>query len=113
MIKVTLKGDVKEFESGISVAEIAKSIGASLYKSACAAKVNGNVCDLRTLLNEDCEVEILTFDDVDGKKAFWHTTSHIRRQSCPSVRPSTAASTMTLTWRSPSRPKTLKPSRRK
>lgn len=87
MIKVTLKGDVKEFESGISVAEIAKSIGASLYKSACAAKVNGNVCDLRTLLNEDCEVEILTFDDVDGKKAFWHTTSHILAQAVKRLYP--------------------------
>ena len=87
MIKVTLKGDVKEFESGISVAEIAKSIGAGLYKSACAAKVNGNVCDLRTLLNEDCEVEILTFDDVDGKKAFWHTTSHILAQAVKRLYP--------------------------
>ena len=87
MIKVTLKGDVKEFESGISVAEIAKSIGASLYKSACAAKVNGNVCDRRTLLNEDCEVEILTFDDVDGKKAFWHTTSHILAQAVKRLYP--------------------------
>ena len=87
MIKVTLKGDVKEFESGISVAEIAKSIGASLYKSACAAKVNGNVCDLRTLLNENCEVEIITFDDVDGKKAFWHTTSHILAQAVKRLYP--------------------------
>ena len=87
MIKVTLKGDVKEFESGISVAEIAKSIGAGLYKSACAAKVNGNVCDLRTVLNEDCEVEILTFDDVDGKKAFWHTTSHILAQAVKRLYP--------------------------
>ena len=87
MIKVTLKGDVKEFESGISVAEIAKSIGAGLYKSACAAKVNGNVCDLRTVLNENCEVEIITFDDVDGKKAFWHTTSHILAQAVKRLYP--------------------------
>ena len=87
MIKVKLKGDVKEFESGISVAEIAKSIGASLYKSACAAKVNGNVCDLRTVLNENCEVEIITFDDVDGKKAFWHTTSHILAQAVKRLYP--------------------------
>ena len=87
MIKVTLKGDVKEFESGISVAEIAKSIGAGLYKSACAAKVNGKVCDLRTVLNDDCEVEILTFDDPDGKKAFWHTTSHIMAQAVKRLYP--------------------------
>ena len=87
MIKVTLKGNVKEFEAGISVADVAKSIGAGLYKSACAAKVNGSVCDLRTALNDDCEVEILTFDDVDGKKAFWHTTSHILAQAVKRLYP--------------------------
>ena len=87
MIKVTLKGDVREFESGISVAEIAKSIGAGLFKSACVAKVNGNVCDLRTVLNEDCEVEIITFDDPEGKKAFWHTTSHILAQAVKRLYP--------------------------
>ena len=87
MIKVTLKGDVREFDAGISVADVAKSIGAGLYKSACAAKVNGNVCDLRTVLDSDCEVEILTFDDVDGKKAFWHTTSHILAQAVKRLYP--------------------------
>ena len=87
MIKVTLKNDVKEFEAGVSVAEIAKSIGAGLYKSACAAKVNGEVCDLRTTLDNDCEVEILTFDDENGKKAFWHTTSHILAQAVKRLYP--------------------------
>ncbi|MGN0474223.1 MAG: TGS domain-containing protein, partial [Acutalibacteraceae bacterium] len=87
MIKVTLKNDVKEFESGVSVAEIAKSIGAGLYKSACAAKVDGAVCDLRTVLDKDCEVEILTFDDENGKKAFWHTTSHILAQAVKRLYP--------------------------
>ncbi|MBQ9902786.1 MAG: threonine--tRNA ligase [Clostridia bacterium] len=86
-MKVTLKGDVREYEAGLSVADVAKSIGAGLYKSACAAKVNGNVCDLRTVLKEDCEVEILTFDDVDGKKAFWHTTSHILAQAVKRLYP--------------------------
>ncbi|MEG1408103.1 MAG: TGS domain-containing protein, partial [Ruthenibacterium sp.] len=71
MIQVTLKGDVvKEFDAGVSVADVAKSIGMGLYKSACAAKVNGEVTDLRTLLTENCALEILTFDDVAGKKAF-------------------------------------------
>ena len=87
MIKVTLKGDVKEFESGVSVADVAKSIGAGLFKSACVAKVNGNVCDLRTVLNENCEVEIITFDDPEGKKAFWHTTSHILAQAVKRLYP--------------------------
>ena len=89
MIKVDLKGSEKEFESGVSVAEVAKSIGMGLYKSACAAKVNGEVCDLRTVLNEDCKVEILTFDDKEGKKAYWHTASHILAQAVNRLYPGT------------------------
>ena len=89
MIKVNLKGSEKEFESGVSVAEVAKSIGMGLYKSACAAKVNGEVCDLRTVLNEDCKVEILTFDDKEGKKAYWHTASHIMAQAVNRLYPGT------------------------
>ena len=89
MIKIDLKGSEKEFESGVSVAEVAKSIGMGLYKSACAAKVNGEVCDLRTVLNEDCKVEILTFDDKEGKKAYWHTASHIMAQAVNRLYPGT------------------------
>ena len=89
MIKVDLKGSEKEFESGVSVAEVAKSIGMGLYKSACSAKVNGEVCDLRTVLNEDCKVEILTFDDKEGKKAYWHTASHIMAQAVNRLYPGT------------------------
>ena len=89
MIKVDLKGSEKEFESGVSVAEVAKSIGMGLYKSACAAKVNGEVCDLRTVLNEDCKVKILTFDDKEGKKAYWHTASHIMAQAVNRLYPGT------------------------
>lgn len=88
MIKVTLKdGVVKEYESGTTVAEVAKSLGAGLYKSMCACKINGNVCDVRTPLTEDCELAILTFDNVDGKKAFWHTTSHILAQAVKRLYP--------------------------
>ena len=88
MIQVTLKGGtVKEYESGISVAEIAKDLGMGLYKSACAARVDGTVCDLRTALSADCAVEILTFDDTDGKKAFWHTASHVLAQAVKRLYP--------------------------
>ena len=89
IIKVDLKGSEKEFESGVYVEEVAKSIGMGLYKSACAAKVNGEVCDLRTVLNEDCKVEILTFDDKEGKKAYWHTASHIMAQAVNRLYPGT------------------------
>ena len=81
MVKVSLKGDVKEFESGTTVAEIARSLGAGLYRAACAGKMNGKVVDLRTPVTKDCELQILTFDDAEGKKAYWHTTSHIMAQA--------------------------------
>ncbi len=82
MIKVELKdGIVKEFENGTTVADIAKSLSMGLYKNACAAKIDGAVCDLRTAVDKDCRVEILTFDETDGKKAFWHTTSHVLAQA--------------------------------
>ncbi len=81
MVKVSLKGDVREFESGTTVAEIAKSLGAGLYRAACAGKLNGKVVDLRTLVTKDCELRILTFDDAEGKKTYWHTTSHIMAQA--------------------------------
>lgn len=88
MINVELKGGViREYEENISAAEIAKSIGAGLYKSVCAAKVDGVLCDLRTPLTKDCKLELLTFDDEEGKKAFWHTTSHILAQAVKRVFP--------------------------
>ena len=87
MIKVKLRDDVREFESGVSVMDVAKSIGAGLYKAACLAKVNGKTCDLRTVLDSDCEVEILTFDDDEGKRAFRHTASHILAQAVKRLYP--------------------------
>lgn len=88
MIHVTLKGGVvKEYEAGITAAEVAKDLGAGLYKSACACQIDGEVCDLRTPLNGDCELSILTFDDEEGKRAFWHTTSHILAQAVKRLYP--------------------------
>ena len=82
MIQVELKdGVIKEFDDGVSVAEVTKNLGGGLYKSACVARVNGEVCDLRTELKSDCKVEILTFDSKEGKNAFWHTTSHVLAQA--------------------------------
>ncbi len=90
MVKVTLKGDVvKEYDNGITVAEIAKSIGMGLYKSACGGKINGEYCDLRTAVNEDCALEIVTFDEIEGKKTFWHTASHIMAQAVKRLYPNT------------------------
>ena len=88
MIHVTLKdGSVKELENGISVMEIVKGLGAGLYKAACACKVNGELCDLRTVLNEDCALEVLTFDSEEGRRAFNHTASHILAQAVKRLYP--------------------------
>ena len=82
MINVTLKGGViKEFENGTTAMEVAKSLGMGLFKAACACKIDGVVADLRTALEKDCELEILTFDDADGKWALRHTASHILAQA--------------------------------
>ncbi len=90
MIKVTLRDEIKEFESGITVAEIAKSIGMGLYKASVGGRINGEYCDLRTPVTEDCTLEIVTFgDDIDGKKTFWHTASHILAQAVKRLYPET------------------------
>lgn len=83
MVKIELKdGSIKEVEQGSSILDIAKSISEGLARVATAGKVDGEVKDLRTVMNEDCKLEILTFDnDLDGKKAYWHTTSHIMAQA--------------------------------
>lgn len=90
MIKLTLKdGSVREIESPKSAAEIVKGIGMGLYKSACSVKINGEVKDLRTTVDSDCTFEVLTFDDIDGKKTFWHTASHIMAQAVKRLYPET------------------------
>ena len=74
---ITLKdGSKREVQEGISVIDLAKEISEGLARVATAGRVDGKVVDLRYNLNKDCNVEILTFDDEDGKKAYWHTTSH-------------------------------------
>lgn len=79
---ITLKGDVKkEFQNNTTAFDIAKEISSGLARAACAARINGKVCDLRTTITDDSTLDILTFDDLDGKKAFWHTTSHVLAQA--------------------------------
>lgn len=90
MIKLTLKdGSVREIENPKSAAEIVKGIGMGLYKSSCSVKINGEVKDLRTTVDSDCTFEVLTFDDIDGKKTFWHTASHIMAQAVKRLYPET------------------------
>ncbi len=87
-MKLSLKGgEIREFENGISVADIAKEISMGLYRNACSCRINGEVKDLRTVINEDCALEILTFDDEDGKRTFNHTASHIMAQAVKRLYP--------------------------
>ncbi|MCI5800915.1 MAG: threonine--tRNA ligase [Oscillospiraceae bacterium] len=91
MIRITLKGGaVREYGSPVSAMDIAKELGAGLAKAACAVEVNGEVTDLRTPIEQDAEVSILTFDDEAGKKAFWHTSAHIMAQAVQRLFPGTA-----------------------
>ena len=84
MLKVTLKDNSEiEVEKGISILEVAKKISEGLARNATCGEVNGEVKDLRYELQEDCNLVIHTFqeEDLEGKKAYWHTTSHIMAQA--------------------------------
>ena len=82
MVNITLKdGSVKSYDAPISAADVCKDLSMGLYRAACACKINGEVKDLRTVIDSDASLEILTFADEDGKKTFWHTTSHILAQA--------------------------------
>ena len=88
MIKLTLKdGSVREIEQAVPASEIIKGIGMGLYKAACAVKINGEVKDLRTVIDSDCDFEVLTFDSKVGKETFWHTASHLLAQAVKNLYP--------------------------
>lgn len=88
MISLKLKdGSIREIESACCAAEIIKGIGMGLYKAACCVKINGEVKDLRTIIDSDCEFEVMTFDSEEGKKTFWHTASHILAQAVKRLYP--------------------------
>lgn len=85
---ITLKdGSKKEYENGKSVIDIAFDISEGLARAACAGEVNGEVVDLRTILNEDCELAILTTNDPKGLAAYRHTCSHVLAEAVKRIRP--------------------------
>ena len=87
---ITLKdGSTKEYSEPKSIIEIAADISEGLARMACAGEVNGEVEDLRTVINKDCNLSILTFNDEGGKAAFRHTTSHIMAQAIKRLYPDT------------------------
>lgn len=87
-MKITLKdGSVKEYESAKSVIEIAADISEGLARMACAGEINGAVVDLRTIVDSDCMLNIVTFQDEAGKAAYRHTTSHVLAQAVKRLYP--------------------------
>ena len=87
-MKITLKdGSVKEYDQSKSVIDIAADISEGLARVATAGEVNGEIVDLRTVIDEDCELSILTFNDEKGKGAFRHTASHIMAQAVKRLYP--------------------------
>ena len=89
-MKITLKdGSSKEYAHSMSVIDIAKDISEGLARVATAGEVDGEVVDLRTVIDKDCELNILTFNDEKGKGAFRHTTSHIMAQAIKRLYPDT------------------------
>lgn len=89
-MKITLKdGSVKEYDNSMAIIDIAKDISEGLARMACAAELNGEVVDLRTVVDQDVELSILTFNDDEGKKAFRHTAAHILAQAVKRLYPQT------------------------
>ncbi len=87
-MKITLKdGSVKEYADSMSIIDIAKDISEGLARMACAGEVNGKVVDLRTIIDKDCELSILTFHDEAGKAAYRHTTSHVLAEAVKRLYP--------------------------
>ena len=89
-MKITLKdGSVKEYAQAMSVIDIAKDLSEGLTRVACAGEVNGEVVDLRTVLEQDCELNILTAKDEKGLAALRHTASHVMAQAVKRLYPNT------------------------
>lgn len=80
-------GSVKEYSAPVTAAEITKDISMGLYRNACCVSINGKIADLRTVVESDCDFEVFTFDDEDGKKAFNHTASHVMAQAVKRLYP--------------------------
>ena len=87
MFTITLRGDKKEFDSPVSVYEIASSISEGLARVALGAIVDGTVVETGYIVNKDCDVEILTFENDEGKKILRHTASHVLAQAVKRLYP--------------------------
>ena len=88
MIKITFPdGNVREYAKGSSALDIAKSISMGLAQKVLAARINGAVYDLTRPLNEDSSLQLLTWDDEDAKKTFWHSSAHLMAEALETLYP--------------------------
>ncbi|MCX4313615.1 MAG: threonine--tRNA ligase [Clostridia bacterium] len=88
MMKITLKdGSVKEYANGTTAAQVAADISEGLSRAALIARVNGELVDLKSPINGDATLEILTYRDEEGREAYRHTASHILAQAIKNVYP--------------------------
>jgi len=86
-MKISLRGDIREFENGMNPYDVAKSFGGGFFKNVCAARINGENSDLRTVLQDGDELELLTFEEEYGKWTYRHTASHILAQAVKRLYP--------------------------
>ncbi|MFZ4058187.1 MAG: threonine--tRNA ligase [Ferruginibacter sp.] len=86
MINITLPdGAVKQFEAGVSAMDIAKSISEGLARKVLAAKINGEVWDASRAIQQDASLQLLTWNDLDGKSTFWHSSAHLMAEAIESI----------------------------
>ena len=88
MIKITLPdGAVREYEQGVSAMDVAKSISEGLARKVLAADVNGQIWDATRPINEDASLQLLTWNDLNGKSTFWHSSAHLMAEAIEDMFP--------------------------
>lgn len=88
MIHITLPdGSIREYQKGVNSMDVAKSISEGLARNILAAKANDQVVDIMLPLNEDCNLQLLTWNDPEGKSTFWHTSAHLMAAAIEALYP--------------------------
>ena len=86
-MKIQLRDEVREFNEGVSVLDIAKSISEGLARVAVCGKINGELVDLNKTINEDCSLEIITNKSEEYKEILRHSTAHVLAQAVKTIYP--------------------------
>ena len=90
MIKITFPdGQVREYQNGVTPMDVALSISEGLARNVLSAKVNGQVVDASTAILEDASLQLLTWNDDDGKKTYWHSSAHLMAEAIEALYPGT------------------------